>query len=751
MLRALIASFSFSLLLLLTACGGDGGGSAATGPTSFGPTAVKSVVAKGIIQNGVVTLSRWQGGAYVDLVKTRTADDGSFNLTLTGGRPGEVLKLTLGLSPDSANPTRMLCDVEAGCNGVVFGDPVTLSSALDLSSWVTVGVDGSITVMPLTPVSTMLVALAEALGGGHLTPQALTVARSRTAALFRLSPEELLAVPGNIADAPWLDDAVNEAPAAAKISLLAAAFAQLAGGNVADVNQVIKNYAQSFVDNNGRLMEANQGVGITLATLYHAVNTSVDVFTSNAGQTWVNGWITAVKAELEDNRLTPICRTAASCEQFNSARFVSALGTEPGTLGYDLSQVIQKNGANSLEQLLANELAKMGWLASEDTVALAGVALQTLVYSGYAMANKALPIPIFPLEADNGLSAAIDAETGKLHVTGTQNGLNVDLWVGLPAAIAVMSADDKVFNFSLKGTVANARVSGVVDAVLSIDANDTDFSGFLTAYQNLLTAIFTGQEDPDLAPLKTAIAGLMKTAKATVTIQADKFRFAKGSSMLAIEGKGTVGFDLGGGLAGDEGDYAGGITLEGEVAYGTVTLPNGSTFTIDPDEGHELSFAMGVDGSFEADFAANVLTAMSGQASGTLKNMGPLVSGIRDLIATAITHGELDGDAALLALLVGLGNLSLDVDANIMLNEFDHEYVLKVRDTTVVTVTHPDRDDIALTVTLSFSGLLVSAGDAWWQLGADITNIEHPALVLSDDLGGAWRWEFNLGRLLAME
>ena len=106
--------------------------------------------------------------------------------------------------------------------------------------------------MPMTPVSTLRVRYAENLAGGHLTATALEAARLRVAALFRMTPEQLLTRPGNIVNTLWLDAA---SPEAVKLSLLSAAFAELASIHNVGLDEVIAGYAGYFIAQDGHLVQ----------------------------------------------------------------------------------------------------------------------------------------------------------------------------------------------------------------------------------------------------------------------------------------------------------------------------------------------------------------------------------------------------------------------------------------------------------------------------------------------------------------
>lgn len=757
MLRALIASFSFSLLLLLTACGGDGG--AAAGKTSPpGASVISSVAVKGVIQNGVVKLLRWQGGGYQVVASTQTQADGSFSFPGFTPIAGEVLKLQLTAGSSSS----MICDA-ASCGSAAFGAAVAMPANLVLSSWVSVDAEGAVTVMPITPVSTLLVGYAEALGGGRLKASVLTVARSHVATLFRLDADELMAQPGNIANTPWIG-AASEAQL--KMTLLAAGFAQLAGGDASKMNSVIQNYTQSFIDNNGRLMELDPAGTQTLAELFHAVNTAVALITLKEVKDTALAWAQDIITVLRNGEMSSVCRGELCSPEFDTQRFVDALGP----MGDDLEAVLAGSKYDSLEQMVAGEINKFGWLASDDGVDLAAAAVQTIAYSAEAMLTRMqlefiaaffnMPLDSFEtepvnLDSVNELNATLNGNV--LTVTGKEGGLDVNLTVTLPALLTTMKGD-KQFAFGLEGTVSNERVSGEVNASLLIDAEDTDFDPLLvTLNPAVISEALQAVQDDDVSNddaasaafknVLNAMADLAKNAEFTVHIEAEKFRFAKKAegdlpeSLLAMEGKGAVHVDMDGGVLSNHR-----IALEGAVEYGRITLPNGSWFEV--GEGDHLSFAMDEDGSFDAKFSTMVLTLFTGEAEGRLANMGVTISNLRDSIVSQIKTETLDLKGMLSQLLTDVSSMDLLVTADMRLVELDHLYKLRLANTDL-TVSQPDSDATAMTVSLSFNGVLVAAGDAWWMFAPDLRDLERPAILISDDQGWAWRYAFDFSELVA--
>lgn len=790
MLRALIGSFFFSFTLLLAACGGESSSVSSTG-SGVGPgpstpsSSLSSVAVKGVLKGAAIQVLRWQSDAYVPVESVTTRDDGSFTLTLPDRQPGDVYKLRLAHNAGDT-PIKMVCDAER-CGRAYFGDDIDFSADLELTSWVTVGSDGAVTIMPITPVSTILVNYAEFLGSGHLSIGNLTVARRHVAALFRMSPADLLATPGNIASTSMMA-AMTEA--GRKVSLLSAAFAELAGGDAAQMGANIQRYSQAFIDNNGRLMEAGGGTAENLHDLYTAAYSAAELVTNFAVQKLAREWVEGVIDVLRNGELSATCHSPAGCE-LDSERFVDALGA----MGDDVRAVIGKHGYARLENAIAGELNKFGWLISADTFALVGVAVQTVGYSISAVVNNVVADmangmgggavlgsgALFPLEPVNGLTPSLSGNT--LTVQGEQNGLAVDLTVTLPAAWGAMKGDKK-FPIHVSGSVGNQRVSGEVEAGVLINAAGTDFTAFTTSLEALANNMgqlilkqlemartedvakkATLQEDIDALGLQTpsltknafsAGADLVKTASFKVDVGFDKARLVKldDGSQLSMEGQGYVNVDMKGGENGR-------IALNGAVTGGRITVPNGSWFGVEP--GESLTFSMDKDGRFDADVSVSILTLFKAKGYGKLTNMGVMVSDLRDDIVGLLkgTLGTADqGEAAdlgslLTRLLTNIGSLDLLVEGDVTMVEPGQSYtghVYKARlANTVLTVSQPNQPitNKALELALSWDGLLVTAGNNWWHVGLDLSSLMKPAVLLVDDTGNSWRYDMDFSELFA--
>lgn len=738
MLRALATSFLLFLTVLLAACGDESPGVAMG---SAGPTATaQSNVVKGLIRNGVVRALRWQDGAYVEVASVRTGGDGSFTLTIPDPVAGEVLRLELGLAPDGN--TEMQCDV-ADCGFATRGEWGVLSSDLGLTSWASVGEDGNVTIMPMTPVSTLLVSYAGNFGG-QLTPVSLAAASQRVAALFNMSPADLLVRPGSVVDAAWMSGAT---PQAIKLSLVSAAFAELAMTNGTSIEALIDSYVTAFVENNGHLVQdgSAQSLGDLFRSLQNVLASGAD---PTAVQDWMTQWAGDFLNALQYNQLNTVTCDGA-CPAFSSNDLITAMGTGEDTLGGDLLLVMQQKGVSTIEQLVARELGKFGWLVSQDSADLAAVTMQVI---GYGIAGTLK----MPLVATQGLTPTL--QDGVLQVTGSHdNGMQVDLSVTLAPVIELLQGYSAAgtppqFTWAVSGTVQNANVRAALDGSLTLDSTGTNLTALKTAVNAMVAAVVSGDQLAlalAIQALQPAVADILRNGEATFTLQGNagiaKLELVgeqmEETSRLAIEGRGWLHVDMNGGSNGA-------IVADGAAEFGKLTLPNGDYFEIDPESGHALTFALGTDGTASTSFGANVLSyAAEVSGDGRIGNLGVLLTNLRNVIAGQVQTGLLDLNAVLLQFLGDVGGLSLTVNGQAEIPGLGHTYKLTIAGGHL-SISQPDSEEIALDLSFGGSELLVQAGGKWWLVGLDLQNFGYPALVIADSQGG--EWSFDLMSLVAV-
>lgn len=725
MLRALLASFTLFLSLLLAACGDSDGGPAASPASTASGT---GNVVKGLVRNGIVSAWRRQDTGWVKVASVRTNDAGDFALVVPDPVPGEILRLELGVAGDA----QMLCDV-AQCGSAMRGAWVPLSDGMGLASWAAVGSDGRLTVMPLTPVSTLLVRHAEEVGAGRLNASALEVARLRVAALFGLSPEALMVRPGNILNPLWREAA---SPEALKLSLLSAAFAEVAQQRGMGAGEVLAAFVARFNDLGGHLMQA--GEDQALQEIYKGIYLMLNAADAPAMPEWVQDWVFNVGSTLvEGERTRRYC--APDCGDFDSAAFLAALGSGSGTLGGDLARLMAEKGVTRLEDLVAGELAHYGWLLGSDSLQLAKSAFELAGLS----ALGALGFPFVPA---SGLTLERSGNT--LYFDGSLNGFAVDLDVTVPPLLEMIRAytagSSMVFVVKASGHLENARMRARIDGSLTIDASATNFLPLKQALDAYVAAMLSG--DAGLmataqSNLLAAVADLLRTGAATFTLDGDasltqlelQGETLAETRQLGVSGRGWMTVDM-------DGTTGGLIAAQGAVEHGMLQLPNGDHFRVDPEQGHFLRFALGRHGTAEVNFAAHVLghgAAVSG--NGTLAELGPLLDNLRDAVAAQLQSLTLDIEGTLAQLLADIQQLTLTVAGQAVIPDYGHSYSLTIA-AGVLTISQPGGSGEALRLMLGRQGLLAIAGGKWWLVGVDLASAGGPFLTLADSSGGEWSW-----------
>lgn len=726
-MRFLFKAAAVSAALMLGGCN-DGADSTGTTTSAVGvesvpvttPTISTSVV-QGQIRNAVLTASRWQGTGYVTVATTMSDAAGNFTLSMPDSVAGYV-KLEMSLSTDPARPTEMLC-VAAQCGSATFGQWYPLTENPRMSSWALVASNGSVTTQPLTPFSTMAVRYAEKLGGGFLSSTAVNLARKRVALLLGVSIGTLGLTPGNVTN-PTFVRTTN--PASLKWSMLTAAFADLAETQGRSLSAVIDSYSTAFQKYNGQLLQTADGLPAqsSLAALIRAA-INVDTAARGTAALTLQPWLDLQVA----GELTPL-----PAWTFDSSALIAGLGP----MGQDITSVIQANGASTLEELIRNQLSSFRWVASQESVAIASIGTQTVVM---AMLGSAVLANLTP-EAVNtsivlgsgDLNVVLNTGTRVMTLIGTSQGMNINLRLTLTALNA--GSQTRPFVFSAVGSVSNANVNATINGSLRIDPKSTDLNPLLAATSGLFAGSPTALQD-----LLRAFGGILQSGHGffTLTGSAGMQSVVNPASQLAVTGKAYLNVEMAGGTAGA-------IKAGGGVSYGTLTLPNGDSFTVDPAAGDTLTFALGdSDGTFNTRFSAYTLGLPQTlvKASGRLSGLGSLLTGMRNTVTSQLALGQLDV-ASLLSSLLNYDFSQLDLSmrgqANI-LGSYNHVYNMTLSGGRL-WISQPNSTAWAISASGDLDGVLVKAGNQNYVMGLDLRNLQNPALVVGDAVnGGIWRLE----------
>jgi len=705
--------------LLLAACGSDSTDTPASTPSSS--ASINSSAVKGVIDNGRVVASRWQEGAWTQVASTLTNEAGDFSLNLQDAQPG-ILRLELLLSDNPAEATRMRCDAPAGCGTAVFGEWQELAIAPALVSWARVESSGAVAVMPLTPLSTLVVRYAESISG-VLSNASLSFAQERVARMLGVSSSVLMARPGDITSTTFVAAASADAM---QVTLLSAAFAQMAAGG--DLNQVLNDFVAGLIENNGRLQQEGDVSLSHLLTSASEVGAQVDV---DASRLRVAEWQSRIAA-LVSGQLSPLNSIA-----LNTSVFV----TDLGALGVDVAKVIRDSGAFNLEHLMVKELSEFGWLLGTDSQAVAEVAIQTVAYAALGSVYlDALPPSInsTPL-ASGDLTAVLNRKTettpNQLLLTGTYKGLQVDLTIDLTSFKE--GAANKLFVYKAVGALGNAVIKADIDGTLSIDPKDTDLQPLLAGIQSIVS----GNGDTNV--LVNAVSGLLANGHGVFALDGSAgMKNLSNNSELSVAGKASAELTM-------DGADNDGVLVNGGIAYGDLVLPNGDSYRITRGSDEHLTFSLDGtgDGQLSAKFLATILTVPQARviATGSLTKAGLFISHARDEAVNLlgqITSGASVNLADTLAALTNFDftSMNLIVDGKAVVDGWSKSYRLAVRNGDI-KVYQPNSDtSVAMTLNFGRQGLFVQTTSRFWLIGVDFAN---PALVVADATGGESRYSFD--------
>lgn len=270
---------------LLVGCGGGGGSEApqSSEPDVLTNSVVQGSAVKGAITNGVVKayLVQTVGGSKVKVdpalpATTRTDADGNYRLDLGDDYSGETLLIEI--SADSA--TRMVCDVTDGCGTDLSGNPIDFGQGFALGNdFVLNGfaqMDGSSNSVdvPVTALTHMMVARAEATSGG-LNTQNITSAQRYIEETFDL---DLGAMDLSVADITRLDDVTNYSKAQLEQGIISAAFLSLVNTPDWDsIDEVLEDVSQRLASG-GQIANVNMGAlrQVTLDDVFYYANEIAD-------------------------------------------------------------------------------------------------------------------------------------------------------------------------------------------------------------------------------------------------------------------------------------------------------------------------------------------------------------------------------------------------------------------------------------------------------------------------------------------
>jgi hypothetical protein len=271
---------------ILTACGGggssnDSGNGGGNGGSDPDPVTIEVEIsgsaAKGIIQFGVVNIYGITDGAkdLTPLISGKTDIDGKYSLIVEDYTGPVIVEITADTT-DLDNPSQMICDVIDGCNGIAFGEAVTLTEDFSLKAIVPAVADGEEVTTNVTALTSLATAFAE--DQGSIDEAAAQAANSQVAQIFNLTGDLTQLAVVDITDA---DEVIAASGAAQKSALLNAALLSAALGDAEEgtsIEEALAGIASDFIANDGQLVanESEDGTTVSLAEILDEALTLID-------------------------------------------------------------------------------------------------------------------------------------------------------------------------------------------------------------------------------------------------------------------------------------------------------------------------------------------------------------------------------------------------------------------------------------------------------------------------------------------
>lgn len=710
------------LALALAGCSDDAPTRAAPGE----PVSLSGQVMKGVTRNAVVTAYGLDdSGALVQVASGLSSGDGGFSLNLPNGFQG-VLKIVASPTAPPEAPTEMRCDASSGCGAFVEATALDVDGdfTIDFGEWYPVGsdfslravatVDGSgIRMVNLTPLSTLAADWAAMYPQG-LDADSVLDANARIAAIFGF---ELADLEGALID---VTDPLTVGLADARtlqLSLLMAAFAEVARANAVTPEDFLGTAAAFFLANGGSLREAGDGEGPSLYDLFTGMQTVagyIDMPDTTAGE--VNAAIAGSLAALQDGAYSDRVEID----------FDTMLG-KLGPLGGDIDTLLGLTGLDDPAAFVALQLPQFEWLLAPSNRQIVPVAVEVVVYALLGSYQLDVLGPDAGVQTTTAGELTLELDTGArtLHVTGSSNGQALDLTLQLTGLVEGALAGE--FEYGISGTLANEDATGSIEGTLVIDPRDTNLLPLYNAFVGLMAG-----NPASIAALQTALVNLAGTATADVTLvgTAQLTRTAEPGQVLSGSVNLTGFVDLGA-VAGED-------IARLRVDHFELGLPNGDRL-YGLEGTPVLTVTVNDDATLQLDGVAELfnLTA-TGHAEGTLVNARALFEHVQDTLVGHLSGNldELDVGVVISDLLdFDVEQLQLQGIGSVHVAETGNTYNASL-DNLTVTVYQPNSTSaVAMTAMLDLQGQAVQMliGEERWVLRALTT--PTPRLVLVGESG----------------
>ncbi len=272
--RTVLLPFATALLLGLglAGCGGGGGGST----TQTAGVSLSGSVVKGQIRYGVVKVYEVVNGVVgaVPLIIGETDGAGQYQLSVPSGHTGPF-KVVVGIGPNS----QMVCDAPLGCSGVAYGALIPanqLPSDLSMKALIPSKSAGASVPVNVSPLSDMAASYAESRG---LSSDSIQAANTKVGTLFGIT-DLTGTTPVDVTDSSKTGAASADS---LRAGIMAAAVAQLAGGNPANMNATIRALSSTYASNLGQLPTRDAADDDDVVALRELVDGADDVAAGISG------------------------------------------------------------------------------------------------------------------------------------------------------------------------------------------------------------------------------------------------------------------------------------------------------------------------------------------------------------------------------------------------------------------------------------------------------------------------------------
>jgi len=659
-------------------------------------------IVKGITANAVITATDADG----NVLATGLSDaQGGYSLTLPGGYSGGV-QLSASVSSAPGVETVSRCDAWSGCGTFAAASAADVDGDLvvDFGEWfptpadfnlraVAVAEAGTLQAVNLSPLSTL--AADWAVSGDF--PQGLDArsaagANERAAQLFGLSADDLRLPAGDITDPLWVNLASTSQ---LKAALSHAVIAEISARYMLNPQSVIGLLSNSFVENEGRILQADTGPSANVAMLLGIMRElaqSIDM--PEAKRTLILADIDAQAAGLVVGELTGYREVT-----------VDEVLLKLGPMGEQLQELRTLAGLNDFESFLDDQEPYFSWLWSEDNLKIVPLGAEVVLYSLVASVMldglSAASGPVTILSDNCGFTMVLDPAAKTLRWHGPRFGQVTDITVGLTGLQAGLLTNE--FDFSIVGSLSNPAASGAIDGTLSVDFGDTDF-------QPLLDAISSG----NAASFQQALHDLAYSLEMTAALNGEAQLVRAGN----LDPAQVLGGDVS--LVGsiDLGALPGETIATLVVSTLNVELPNGARL-YGLDNTPVVTVNVADDATVLIDGAAEgfgIPTAF-GHAEGRLTNARSLFEHVRGILAGALAGNSTDLPDLVTSLFeFDFSQLSASGEALVTIPALGHEYRAELDDLTV-TVFQPFSTDVAMTATADPQNLAIHymLGDEPWE------------------------------------